>query len=111
MAANLGLHPSTVSRAIRHKQVRTPAGLFALKQFFAPSLPTAADAESTEWSARQAMEHIRRWIAAEDKRKPYSDRELAERLAKAGIAVSRRTVTKYRESLRLPASPLRRYRS
>ncbi|MFK7692920.1 RNA polymerase factor sigma-54 [Paenibacillus sp. HJGM_3] len=111
VAAKIGLHPSTVSRAIRHKQVRTPAGLFALKQFFAPSLPAAADAESAQWSARQAMEHIRRWIAAEDKRKPYSDRELAERLAQDGIAVSRRTVTKYRESLRLPASPLRRCRS
>lgn len=108
LALKLNLHTSTISRAIRQKYAQTPYGLFALKQFLSGGVPTFNTEVAV--SSSQAMERIRSWIAAENKKKPYSDRQLAELLAQEGIRLSRRTVMKYREALRILASPYRRVR-
>lgn len=99
LAEPLGLHESTVSRATRRKYLRTPRGTFEFKHFFGAGLGTG---EGTSATAVQA--HLRRLIAAETAGQPLSDQALADRLQAEGIAVARRTVTKYRERLGLPSA-------
>ncbi|WP_462115569.1 RNA polymerase factor sigma-54 [Lysobacter xanthus] len=101
VAAELGLHESTVSRAIARKYARTPRGTLALRAFFASSVG-GGTAEETSSAAVQAM--IRQLVAAENPRKPLSDARLAESLQGAGVPVARRTVAKYREALGIPSS-------
>jgi RNA polymerase sigma-54 factor len=110
LASQLDLHPSTISRAIRHKYVQTPHGVYALKQLLSTGLST--DNEAQPVSAEHIKQRIRQILAAENNSKPYSDRKLAELLQREdGIILSRRTVTKYREQLRILASPYRKRRS
>ena len=101
VATQLGLHESTVSRAIARKYVHTPRGTLALRDFFASGIDTGAGEASS--TAIQSM--IRDLIDAENPRKPFSDAALAEKLKQAGIPVARRTVAKYREAMDIPASP------
>ncbi|MGF7029924.1 RNA polymerase sigma-54 factor [Paenibacillus mucilaginosus] len=105
IAQRLDLHESTVSRAVQHKYVRTPYGVRELKAWFTSGVRTA-DGETA--SSAAVKTRIREWIAGEDKRRPYSDQKLAELLAADGLAVSRRTVAKYREELHLLSSALRK---
>ena len=100
VAGMLGLHESTVSRAIARKHVRTPRGTLPLRAFFASGIDTGTGEASS--TAIQSM--LRDLISAEDPRKPLSDAALTTRLNDAGIPVARRTVAKYRELLRIPAS-------
>ena len=97
----LGLHESTVSRAIARKYVRTPRGTLPLKAFFASGIDTEGGGEASS-TAIQSM--IRRLIDAENPRKPLSDAKLAELLKQSGVPVARRTVAKYREAMNFPAS-------
>ena len=101
VATELGLHESTISRAVSRKYVRTPRGTLPLRAFFASGIDTGGGGEASS-TAIQAM--IRALVAAEDPRKPLSDARLAETLKAGGIPVARRTVAKYRESMNIPSS-------
>lgn len=101
VAAQVGLHESTISRAIARKYVRTPRGTIPLRAFFASGIETVAGGEASS-TAIQAM--IRRLIEAENPRKPLSDARLAETLKATGVPVARRTVAKYREAMNIPSS-------
>lgn len=101
IAGEVGLHESTVSRAIARKYVRTPRGTLPLKAFFASGIDTEGGGEASS-TAIQAM--IRRLIDDENPRKPLSDAKLADLLKQAGIPVARRTVAKYREAMNISAS-------
>lgn len=101
VAAEVGLHESTVSRAIARKYARTPRGTIPLRGFFASGVSNDSGGESSS-TAIQAM--IRELIDAEDPRKPLSDARLAATLKSSGVPVARRTVAKYREAMNIPSS-------
>ncbi|KRD78113.1 RNA polymerase factor sigma-54 [Lysobacter sp. Root983] len=101
VANEIGLHESTVSRAISRKYARTPRGTVPLRAFFASGIDTGSGGEASS-TAIQAM--IRRLIEAENPRKPLSDARLAETLKATGVPVARRTVAKYREAMSIPSS-------
>ena len=101
VAGEVGLHESTISRAIARKFVRTPRGTIPLRAFFASGIDTGAGGEASS-TAIQAM--IRRLIEGEDPRKPLSDARLADTLKATGVPVARRTVAKYREAMSIPSS-------
>ncbi|HEU4813066.1 MAG TPA: RNA polymerase factor sigma-54 [Xanthomonadaceae bacterium] len=100
VAAEVGLHESTVSRAVARKYARTPRGTLPLRAFFSSGIETGGGEASS--TAIQAL--IRQLVDAEDPRRPLSDARLADALKAAGIPVARRTVAKYREALRIPVS-------
>lgn len=102
LAAELGLHVSTVSRAVAGKHAQTPQGIIALRELFPQA---AADGELARDDVREA---VRALFAAEDAAQPLSDDEAVERLAQAGHALARRTIAKYRAELGIPSSYLRR---
>jgi RNA polymerase sigma-54 factor len=101
VAGDVGLHESTVSRAIARKYVRTPRGTVALRSFFASGIDTDGGGEASS-IAIQSM--IRRLVEAENPRKPLSDARLADTLKAAGVPVARRTVAKYREAMGIASS-------
>ena len=101
VAGEVGLHESTVSRAIARKYVRTPRGTLPLRAFFASGIDTEGGGEASS-TAIQAM--IRRLIEQENPRKPLSDAKLADLLKASGVPVARRTVAKYREALHILSS-------
>lgn len=101
VAAEVGLHESTVSRAIARKYVRTPRGTLALRSFFASGIDTDGGGEASS-TAIQAM--IKRLVDQENPRKPLSDAKLADLLKASGVPVARRTVAKYREALHILSS-------
>ncbi len=105
VADKLGIHETTVSRAIANKYMQTPYGLFEFKYFFSTGFK-AEDGESL--SNRSIMEKIKDLVSREDTAKPLSDLQIAELLAKDGLKVARRTVAKYREELGIPPSHLRK---
>ncbi|SMF72314.1 RNA polymerase, sigma 54 subunit, RpoN/SigL [Paenibacillus uliginis N3/975] len=107
ISSMLGMHESTVSRAIHDKFVLTPHGVFPLKFFFAASLSTA---DGSGASSRSVKLRIKELVDAENKSKPYSDQKIVELLFAEGIQLSRRTVTKYREELKILSSTYRRRR-
>ena len=105
IAETLGIHESTVSRAVDQKYLLTPHGLFPLKHFFSTGLTTASGSQT---SSRAAQARIRKMIESESPLKPISDSQLAARLGEEGISIARRTVAKYREQMNiLPASQRR----
>lgn len=101
VAGEVGMHESTVSRAIARKYARTPRGTLALRSFFASGIDTDTGGEASS-IAIQAM--IRQLIDAENPQKPLSDARLAESLKAAGVPVARRTVAKYREAMHISSS-------
>jgi RNA polymerase sigma-54 factor len=105
IADKVGVHVTTVSRAVDDKWIQTPRGIFPLKRFFVGGT-TSADGEEVAWDrVRIKLQEI---IDGEDKTKPLSDDAIVEELAKAGITVARRTVTKYRKAMNIPSSRGRR---
>ena len=105
IAEKVGVHVTTVSRAVDDKWIQSPRGIFPLKRFFVGGT-TSADGEEVAWDrVRLKLQEI---VDNEDKRKPFSDDALVEELAKAGITLARRTVTKYRKALDIPSSRQRR---
>ncbi len=105
IAQALGIHESTVSRAVDQKYLLTPHGLFPLKHFFSTGLTTASGSQT---SSRAAQARIRKMIESEPPLQPISDSQLAARLGEEGISIARRTVAKYREQMNiLPASQRR----
>lgn len=105
IADKVGVHVTTVSRAVDDKWMQTPRGIFPLKRFFVGGT-TGADGEEVAWDiVRLKLQEI---VDKEDKTKPLSDDALVEELAKEGITVARRTVTKYRKAMNIPSSRQRR---
>lgn len=105
IADKVGVHVTTVSRAVDDKWIQTPRGIFSLKRFFCGGT-TTEDGDEMAWdTVRLKLNEI---INAENKQQPYSDEELVEELAKHGIKVARRTVTKYRKAMDIPSSRQRR---
>ncbi len=105
IADEVGVHVSTVSRAISDKYVQTPQGIFSLKHFFTGGVEKE-NGEMESWEVvRQKLVHI---IENEDKSDPLSDEQLAAELEKRGIDIARRTVSKYRKVLEIPSSRRRK---
>ena len=108
VAGLIGRHPSTVSRAITGKTIDTPYGVFRLEQLFASGVPQSAQTESV--SDEKIKSEIRRLIEEEDPRHPLSDAVLVERLLQRNVSVARRTIAKYRTSLKILPGHLRKQR-
>jgi RNA polymerase sigma-54 factor len=110
VAGELGLHVSTVSRAIAGKYVQTPHGIFRLREIFDGGESAASDASGGSAPAGRAgvKEIIRQIVLAEKREQPLSDDELVAALLQRGVQVARRTVAKYRQELGIPSSWLRR---
>jgi RNA polymerase sigma-54 factor len=105
IADKVGVHVTTVSRAVDDKWIQSPRGIFPLKRFFCGGT-TSADGEEVAWDAvRLKLQEI---IDNENKQHPLSDDELVRELAKHGLTVARRTVTKYRKAMNIASSRQRR---
>ena len=105
VAEVVGVHETTVSRAIANKYVQTPYGLFDLKYFFTPGYQTASGEVMSNTSVKDAIQDL---IGRESSTKPLSDQEIVKILSERGIPLARRTVAKYRSELGLLPSNLRR---
>ncbi|HXC93777.1 MAG TPA: RNA polymerase factor sigma-54 [Geobacteraceae bacterium] len=105
VAEDIGMHESTISRVTTNKYMHTPQGIFEMKYFFNSAISiTGGDFIASESVKRK----IKELIESEDQKKPLSDQTLAEMLAAGNINIARRTVTKYREMLRLGSSSERK---
>ncbi len=105
IADKVGVHVTTVSRAVDDKWIQTPRGIFPLKRFFCGGT-VSADGEEVAWDAvRLKLQEI---VDGEDKNHPYSDDQLVTELGRHGLTVARRTVTKYRKAMNIPSSRQRR---
>ncbi len=105
IADALEMHESTISRVTANKYMHTPRGVVEFRHFFSGQLGTADGAGT---SATAVRARLRRLVASEDPRRPYSDGRLAELLAADGMKVARRTVAKYREAMSIPSATARR---
>jgi RNA polymerase sigma-54 factor len=105
IADEIGVHESTVSRATNGKYMETPMGTFELKYFFSSGV---SDDSGDGIASASIKNYIRDIIDEENARKPLSDDRIARELAVRGIRISRRTVAKYREDMRIPASSKRK---
>ena len=105
VADEIEMHESTVSRATTNKVIQTPFGSFDLRLLFTSKLETADGNTISQTKMKTLLESF---IAQENKFKPYSDQKIAEYFnAEQGITISRRTISKYREELRIPPSSKR----
>lgn len=106
VAADIGMHESTVSRVTTNKFVHTPVGIFELKYFFNSSI-SAADG-GAEVASEAVKEKIRQLVTKEDATRPLSDQRIVELLRAENIEIARRTVAKYREMLGILSSSKRK---
>ena len=104
VAEKLGLHHTTISRAVAEKYAKTGSKLLPLRYFFS----SGYSQNDREISSTAVKSQIKKIIDAENPQKPRSDSEIAGILAQGGIKIARRTVAKYRESLSIPTKSLRR---
>lgn len=105
IADELGIHVSTVSRALKGKYIQTPQGVQEMKFFFTGA---SQGTDGVVESRTGVRERVRELVDHEDKANPLSDEEIVERLKAMGLNVARRTVTKYRKALKIPSSRQRR---
>ena len=105
VADEVGLHNSTVSRLTTGKYLETPRGVYELKYFFSNRVGSQPGKERSGVAIRAVLKNL---IQGEDPGRPLSDQAIAIRLKESDIEISRRTVTKYRESLAIPSSKERR---
>ena len=99
------MHVSTISRVSNGKYMQTPHGVFELKYFFDSRVSTD---DGEDVSARSVKDKIARMVADEDKAKPLSDQEIADRLGEDGLKIARRTIAKYRDQLKIPSQRYRK---
>jgi RNA polymerase sigma-54 factor len=105
IADQVGVHVTTVSRAVDDKWIQCPRGIFSLRRFFVGGTQTA-DGDEVAWDTiRLRLQEV---IDQEDKSNPHSDDQLVEVLSKHGLKVARRTITKYRQKMGIPSSRQRR---
>ena len=107
VAQTVGIHESTVSRAIQGKYMDTPQGTIPYKSFFSSKIETE---EGTSESQKSTLERVKMLIANENKKKPLSDSKLVRLLGHEGIKLARRTVAKYRDILKILPAHLRKQR-
>lgn len=107
VAEEIGVHPSTVSRAVAGKYAHTPQGVYELRFFFSEAVqgPSGTDTPLLVLKRR-----VKQMIEEEDARNPLTDEQITARLNEEGIHVTRRTVAKYREDMRIPSTHQRRVR-
>jgi len=101
----VGVHETTVSRAISGKYISTPQGVFEMKYFFTPGYQTATGESMSNTSVKEAILDL---VKNEDGNSPLSDKEIVEILSQRGIPIARRTVAKYRTELNILPSNMRR---
>ena len=102
----LGIHESTVSRAVREKYAQTPFGTLELRSFFSSNIRTTSNEDASSIQVKNVISEL---IDKENKLKPLSDQEIVNQLNEQnGIMVSRRTIAKYRDQLGIPASAKRK---
>jgi RNA polymerase sigma-54 factor len=108
VAEEVGVHPSTVSRAVASTYAHTPQGVLELRSFFSESVNGP---EGGGMSLLTLKRLVKKMIEEEDGAKPLTDEHIAAKLEDAGIHVTRRTVAKYREDMRIPSTHQRRVKS
>jgi RNA polymerase sigma-54 factor len=105
VADAVGVHETTVSRAVSGKYMATPQGTFEMKYFFTPGYQTATGESLSNTSVKEAILDL---VKREDGNEPFSDSEIVEILSERGIPIARRTVAKYRTELNILPSHMRR---
>jgi RNA polymerase sigma-54 factor len=105
VAEVVGVHETTVSRAVSGKYIQTPQGVFELKYFFTAGLQTSTGSDVSNTSVKDMITEI---FKTEDAGKPLADQEVVKMLADKGITIARRTVAKYRTELNILPSNLRK---
>jgi RNA polymerase sigma-54 factor len=105
VAEEIGVHPSTVSRAVASKYAHTPQGVFELRYFFSESVNGP---EGSNTSLLILKRRVKKLIEEEDPTRPLTDEQITRILQSQGIQVTRRTVAKYREDMRIPSTHQRR---
>jgi RNA polymerase sigma-54 factor len=101
----VGVHETTVSRAISGKYMSTPHGVFEMKYFFTPGYQTAGGESMSNTSVKGVISEM---VKNEDGKNPLSDKEIVDMLEKKGIPIARRTVAKYRNELNILPSNMRK---
>ncbi len=108
VAEEIGVHPSTVSRAVANKYAHTPQGVFELRYFFSESVNGP---EGSSTSLLILKRRVKKLIEDEDPSRPLTDEQITRILQSQGIQVTRRTVAKYREDMRIPSTHQRRVKN
>jgi RNA polymerase sigma-54 factor len=108
VAEEIGVHPSTVSRAVASKYADTPQGVFELRYFFSEAVQGIAGSATPLLILKR---HVKKMIEEEDTQHPLTDEQITARLKSEGIDVTRRTVAKYREDMKIPSTHQRRVRA
>lgn len=108
VAEEIGVHPSTVSRAVSNKYAHTPQGVFELRYFFSEAVQGPLGGATPLLILKR---RVKKMIEEEDPAHPLTDEQITERLQAEGIQVTRRTVAKYREDMRIPSTHQRRVRN
>jgi RNA polymerase sigma-54 factor len=108
VAEEVGVHPSTVSRAVAHKYAHTPQGVFELRYFFSEAVQGPSGGETSLVNLKRL---VKKMIEEENTAQPLTDEQITARLKDQGICVTRRTVAKYREDMRIPSTHQRRVKA
>jgi RNA polymerase sigma-54 factor len=108
IAEEIGVHPSTVSRAVSNKYAHTPQGVYELRYFFSEAVQGPSGGATPLLILKR---RVKKMIEEEDSARPLTDEQITERLQSEGIQVTRRTVAKYREDMRIPSTHQRRVRT
>jgi RNA polymerase sigma-54 factor len=107
VAEEVGVHPSTVSRAVANKYAHTPHGVYELRYFFSEAVQGPSGGETPLLLLKRK---VKKMIEEEDSKRPLTDDHITARLQAEGIDVTRRTVAKYREDMKIPSTHQRRVR-
>jgi RNA polymerase sigma-54 factor len=108
VAEEVGVHPSTVSRAVANKYVHTPQGVFELRYFFSEAVQGPSGSATPLLLLKR---RVKKMIEEEDSAHPLTDEQITAMLQASGIQVTRRTVAKYREDMKIPSTHQRRVRN
>jgi RNA polymerase sigma-54 factor len=108
VAEEVGVHPSTVSRAVAHKYAHTPQGVFELRYFFSEAVQGPSGGATSLVNLKRL---VKKMIEEENSAQPFTDEQITTRLREQGICVTRRTVAKYREDMRIPSTHQRRVKA
>ena len=108
VAEEIGVHPSTVSRAVANKYAHTPQGVYELRYFFSEAVQGPAGHSTSLLNLKRMVKKL---IDEEDRSKPLTDDQITRLLQSQGIMVTRRTVAKYREDLKIPSTHQRRVKN
>jgi RNA polymerase sigma-54 factor len=108
VAEEVGVHPSTVSRAVANKYAHTPQGVYELRYFFSEAVQGPSGGSTSLINLKRL---VKKMIEEEDPAHPLTDDQIAQQLHEKGICVTRRTVAKYREDMRIPSTHQRRVKA